>query len=432
MEQAPAKEHTGAAELTRRGFIGLVGATAVAAAFLPEKAKLGANLLATRLVAPESPLDPESIDDERLNQHVVPLYNTLVSKFGTHDEGLYLEDNRDRSIRYAMVWPQSRVLDAMADARRLPEPISENAKRRYEAVRGAMGHYWKDEPFDMGSGLLPGLRELTPAGQPKYVDDNAWVAVRQAQHFIETGDPEALISAKRGLAMTTDEWDWGRGGGMRWNQDPRSGRCVVSNAPVVTLSMLLQRATGQSFMYWGPDTGCPETMEWLDKTLFDREHGIYSDNQYIDGGVEKTKWTYNQSSIAKAMAYLSQADPQRFPMQKALDLAWASFRYFDEQDRILMAKITRNDFPQSHVHDPDANDGYRSVVYSSIFFADMLEIADMVPWDTNFRNKVIQSLHERIRRLSHEYQTTLQQSGALRLAILAYQNPLPDKLSHND
>lgn len=403
----------------RRGFLVLLGGAAVVVALNPEKAKLGANFAITCIDPPEAPIAPEAIQDERLKQHVVPLYNYLVTNFGTVDEGLYLENNRDGELKFGTAWTQSRIWDAFREARALPGEIGKDAKRRSIAVRDAFEHYWKNEPYDQESGYLPGLRQFSRKTE-RYIDDNLWIGLTMLQDHLETGDPHSFKRAVQVLTLSIKQWDYERGGGIPWMQvwpGSVSGRCLVSNAQAITLAVQLSLSQKDPAYFWGGVIGAKEVLGWIEGSLKDPSDGLYWDNMYIDGGIGKQKWTYGQGVMIQAKDWLNRMRPHEYPLSDAIDLLKASLRHFNEEDRKVQDAL--KDDPQA----PET-DGYKDHAYNSIFFAAALDLAKRTPKEPELLNDVLHALHTRVSRLPHHHKTALDQSGALRLAILAYKNPL--------
>ena len=426
-EQAPQPEPL---KIDRRQFI-QVGAAALTMAFLEgdvTSLALRTDLFLTMLGSPGEPLSEDDEADARLHEHVIPLYNNLITQFSTVG-GFFLEHNRSISTQnYSPVWPFSQAMEAIGAARGVPGKVGEDARARFADLTRLLPQYWSNEPAKRRPGYISGLRELTtPKQLERFVDDNLWIALMLLDEYQNPEseghlNPEYLAEAASIYNLALSEWDFHNGGGIRWMQNlpsQHNGRVVASNAPAVILGVRLALITGNPDYYKREGRpGCPDIMAWMDGALRDPEDGLYWDNINENNDIGHSKWTYNMGTIIGATLWSSRADPEHFSAATALDLAERTLTYFDHKDDEIRAE-----------RDPKINDGYIGNALNAILFRNLLALADAMPENIAFRRRVLESLHTRVSRLSHSNNELLEQAGALHLALLAFRNPLdtPDR-----
>ena len=427
--------------LSRRQFLATAAASTylgTAVAVEREWLALRGNILLTQLNPPEAPINIDGSQPE-LERHVIPLYNKLVTQFSTHN-GLFLEENRDTSTRYAMAWPFSMATVAVRAARGLGGSIGRDAKSRYRDMYRSLDMYWLEDR-EHGAGFLPGLRADTNKVE-FYIDDGLWLADMLLDHYTETRDPVAIQRAEKIWRLGVSQWNQ-RWGGVRWKRlqpGDESGMVVVSNAPLASLGARLSLIKRSMYFYNGEAIGCPQIIDWLDTNLRDPEDGLYWDNMGIDGGIETTKHTYCQGVVVGAKVAMHRVQPTEDKLlQEAYDLANSSLSHFrldNDNDTALPwegqasseASIPLPGF--NYNGDDKSRDftfgegEYVNNTFDAIFFRNLLSLCDRLPDQAGFRQRVVQALHRRVNVLEDEYDTLLDQAGALQLAILAHQHPI--------
>lgn len=437
-ESAPGEQGWG---ISRRQLLAAtLGAAYLGTAITVEREWLAlrGNLLLTQTNPPEAPIVMDGSQPE-LEQHIIPIYNKLVTQFSTHN-GLFLEENRSDSIRYAMAWPFSMATLAVRAARGLGGAVGADARSRYKDMYDALDMYWLDDKR-LGVGFLPSLRADTSKIE-FYIDDSLWLADMLLDHYTETRDPVALQRAEKIWRVGVSQWNQ-KWGGVRWKQlfpGDESGMVVVSNAPLASLGARLSLIKRNMYFYNGERIGCPQIIDWLDTKLRDPEDGLYWDNMGIDGGIGRTKHTYCQGVVVGAKVAMHRVQPKQSQLlQEAYDLAnnsLAHFRLDDDETVDLPWAIPamggggvytpvfqRNNNERVQAIQPSER-LYVNNTFDAIFFRNLLHLCDRLPEQVGFRQRVVQALHRRVNVLEDEYDTLLDQAGALQLAILAHQNPI--------
>lgn len=404
-------EHSPA--LSRRRFLTLAAATVAASTVLEnqEQTYLGANWVATKLAAPNPPLEITKDTDQRLEKFI-DLYNNLIVNFGTWDDGLFLEERRGLSARYATVWPFVRLLDALDVARTLPAPVGPECEARYQKMLQTLPGYWDNEPKGYAPGYIPTLRAIRTGRYQRYVDDNYWAGDKHLDAYIETGDPHHLQIAEKITDLGISQWDRRNGGGTRWMQDlpeeDKHGRIVVSNAPQITQGIRLAGITGKSSYYYGDGvSGVPDVYNFLKHNLKDSKTGLYFDNINELGSVGREIYTYNQGEVMEALRALSTVNGTAYPIEAAVNLLGDSFTFFDAQD-----------YAHRQRKDPEWKDGYLDTAFTGIFFKRALQLARWVQ-SPELASEVDRRLHGRVQKLLVRHDTLLHHAGALHLAALS-------------
>jgi hypothetical protein len=380
----------------------------------PEEMALRLNLLRTAIKRPEAPLSVADAEDPRLAEHIIPLYNNLITQFGTHN-GLLLEYNRNDSLwHYATAWPYGRALDAVGVARSIPGVVGEECGKRFQVFHEGLAGYWYDGPQGYDPGYLPGLRALSSHNQ-RYVDDNLWIALALVRDYRLTSNMQSLTIAKKIYELAVNQWD-PRRGGIRWRQDidgDVTGKVLVSNAPAAQLAAELFVLTGDRRYYHEGRRGNPDSaaiIDWVDSNLR-APNGLYYDNiGDTKKSIGRDQWTYGVGTVIGAKNKLNKLDPHKYPLGEILEVAHIVLDNFDGRHALLQdrnAPYTKED-----------------IAFNAILFGELFDLINnqQLPQNHPLTVKTLAKLEVCVRNLQVSYPTLLQQSGALHLAVLQYKH----------
>ncbi|WP_422631802.1 glycoside hydrolase family 76 protein [Pseudokineococcus basanitobsidens] len=236
---------------------------------------------------------------------------------------------------YSFEWPFSQAHVAALDLTGLPG--EQGAAFADDLARHAAAQelYWDR------SGSATGLPGYDSYPQPPYggsgdlfYDDNLWVGLAKVQEHLMTGDEAALARAEEVFELAVSGWDddpsHAAPGGVFWTQQPGDDdRNTVSTMPAAQLAVRLHMITGkQRYLDWAL-----RMTSWTDEHLR-APNGLYWDHLSTDGTVETTQWAYNQGVPAGTYALLYEATGEQRYLDRAQEVAEASYRFYVEEGRL--------------------------------------------------------------------------------------------------
>jgi uncharacterized protein YyaL (SSP411 family) len=270
-------------------------------------------------------------------------YAAMQARFPTDDGALYREraPARPWDRRYATLWPFSQALAATLAVAALPDGDPAALARARLLGRSLFAHYWDDRATPSGAASYP----LSRGGGHKYYDDNIWLGLDLVELHRATGERRALDDAARVFAFVVGGWDDDPAhpapGGIFWTQAPSNvtrDRNTVSNAPAAELALHLYALTGdRGYLDWAE-----RTFAWVERTLRDPADGLYWDHIRLDGGIERTKWSYNQGAMLGAAALFHRSTGDRAWLERARQIAEASLRFYGTDDRLWAQGLAFN------------------------------------------------------------------------------------------
>lgn len=232
---------------------------------------------------------------------------------------------------YASVWPSFQALNALYVTSLLTGSGSEGCFGDFQKNLAAIDNaYWEHYVAGFPPGYDQGPQALHVDSDYPRVDDSLWMGLTLMRAYARSGRRMLLQRAEDVFHLAQRNWD-PRAGGVYWElHAPRVAdvqKAVVSNAPAVILGVQLYEQTHKtSYLAWSE-----RIFDWLRAHLFDPTTGLYDDhvdNSVFPPTVDTTKFTYNQGIMIGAMVALRAADPARYPIADAVELAKRSMAYF--------------------------------------------------------------------------------------------------------
>jgi hypothetical protein len=250
-------------------------------------------------------------------------FRSLLERHGASELLVERRPAEGDPVRYAHVWPYSQVVMACLELAGSGAPISVydcDPARRVAALE----HY-----FDpLVGGYLPTARPPGPPSGDLYYDDNAWVGLALVQWFLLTHDRAVLVRAAQLFSLIVAAWDGDPRrplpGGIPWTRAPgQATRNTCSTGPAAELGASLYLVTGERrYLEWA------RALEAWASTALLGEDGLYADHIEPDGGIDPTRWSYNQGSLIAANALLHRASGDGEHLRRAQDVARASLAHY--------------------------------------------------------------------------------------------------------
>lgn len=219
----------------------------------------------------------------------------------------------------ATAWPYSQALSATIALSSVPSlgrrflPIARD--RVAKLSRYARG----DGSYAAGAG---------PSGDV-YFDDNEWIALELLAWHERTGDQRSLAIARRLFQLVIRAWDGDEShpcpGGVFWTTaGGNDDRNTVTTATGALVAMRLYEAThATSYVRWAR-----RMLGWVEQCMA-APNGLLWDHIRLDGGVDRTQWSYNQGTAIGAYVLLFRLTGDVAALDRARDLADRSLAYFD-------------------------------------------------------------------------------------------------------
>ena len=217
------------------------------------------------------------------------------------------------ALPYDFMWGNGVAFSALVGGVRL----NPNKYRPLmDAFFAGLEAYWdKDAPIPAYDAYF-----ASPTGDDKYYDDNEWMVLTFAEAYDLTGDRRYLLRAAATMRYVLSGWDERLGGGIYWKQD-RKSKNTCSNGPAATAGLALAAHGNERYhVNWAR-----RIVDWTTRTLKAPDN-LYWDNVNLDGGIEKTQWTYNTALMLRATLGLYRFTKDRAYLDEARRLAQASER----------------------------------------------------------------------------------------------------------
>jgi Glycosyl hydrolase family 76 len=274
-----------------------------------------AAVLAAVLVA--VPPAPASRDGER----AALAHWAMRHAFLDGPTGLYREVEGKRTP--ATAWPYSQALSATIALSTVP-----GLGRRYlpiarERVATLSRYARRDGSYAAGAG---------PSGDV-YFDDNEWIALELLEWHERIGDRSSLATARRLFRLVVHAWDGDEShpcpGGVFWTTARgNDDRNTVTTATGALVAMRLYAAThDRSYVVWAH-----RMLGWVERCMA-APNGLLGDHIRLDGGLDRTQWSYNQGTAIGAYVLLYQLTGDAGALARAEELAQKSLDSFDRTPR---------------------------------------------------------------------------------------------------
>jgi hypothetical protein len=164
---------------------------------------------------------------------------------------------------------------------------------------------------------------LAEGGAQKYFDDNEWLGIEFIRAYRTLKDATLLQKAVAMFSYAVSGWSEAMGGGIYWRENDPDTKNTCSNGPAAVLGLLLYEETHD-----------PVYLDWVIKILDWVEQlrspllGVYLDAIKLDGAIDERTFTYNSGTPLHANALLFKITGNVQYLQKATDLAEASYLHF--------------------------------------------------------------------------------------------------------
>ena len=321
-------------------------------------------------------------------------YDALLRHFAVADGASLFRENAApvQERPYAYLWPFTWALIATLDLSGVPVEL-QGGRQLHTAVAErlvGLSRYWDSRHQAYASYVVPPLGQ----GGDRYFDDNAWVglalvelhrlrgatvvdrgagALHRLRQLIRPSAPAMVLDRAR----TVHEWaqrGWGTAdrppvaGGLpwvdaAWNRDRGSG----ASAGHAELGLQLAELTGDASLLGTAQTGgAMRLYTWVETNLRDPADGLYWDKFLGDGGLDRTKWSYNQAVMLGASALLFRATGEQGYLEHGRAIARAVLDGMDlaRQPASFNCMLCRNLLLLASVQDADQARRYREPLQS--------------------------------------------------------------------
>lgn len=252
--------------------------------------------------------------------------------------GYYAEEND--SAELATLWHVFHVANAYYNASVSPNASPLYRERLHEVIR-ATGAYWGGSADGYAAGYDPKI-SIVSSKSERFVDDNLWMGLLFMDMYAATGDRTYVERATHIMDMALSQWDQRKGGvywKVQYKTEQDQEQALVANMPAAALAARLavtDPADGGNPAYAAP---AEQIFGWAHAALSDPSTGLYFDNIEADGTIEKIVYSYGQGMAIEALIELHKINPSRYPLSRAIELAYASMAYFEAYEKSTIPKF---------------------------------------------------------------------------------------------
>lgn len=209
-----------------------------------------------------------------------------------------------KELPYDFMWGNGVQLTALVAAAK--EDPAKYKPWLYAFKKGLRGYWDPASPVPGYNAYCSG-----PNGTDKYYDDNEWIVLADLEAYENTKDQMFLKDARDTQKFVLSGWDETNGGGIYWHLKKKS-KTTCSNAPAATSALrFYQLAKDKEQLEWAV-----KIRNWVNPRLRDKD-GLYFDRMGGDGGIGKTKWSYNTALMIRTDLLLYQLTGDKAALESA-------------------------------------------------------------------------------------------------------------------
>ncbi len=161
----------------------------------------------------------------------------------------------------------------------------------------------------------------------RYYDDNGLVGIDYMEAYFNTSNPVYLHRAKEVFKFIISGWNKDLGGGVTWLEGHKDQKPACSNGTATLVALKIYRGTKNPYyLKWGT-----KFYNWIYKNLRDSATGIISNDEKLNGNINRTFWTYNTGFMLEAAVSLYKFTGEKKYLNEAQSFAEASYNYFSKR-----------------------------------------------------------------------------------------------------
>lgn len=272
---------------------------------------------------------PSSGEEVDYKERAKELFDLIQIHYRISSGGLYKENYPQQAgdLSYSYLWPYDGIVSGAALLTELGYSVG------FEIMVVNFDKYWRD---NVAGNAIPGFGSSTngtTGGGTRFYDDNSIVGINLVDAYEITGNEVFLSRARQVVQFLKSGEDNVLGGALWWNEEQKNITGEVnSNKPTCSNGY----ATQFLLRYY---TVCEASEKadvlafakrlyaWLKTNLKDTDHCYWNDmnNQ---GGINKTKWTYNTGVMIQNGVCLYRITGENSYLNDAVASAQGSYDYF--------------------------------------------------------------------------------------------------------
>ncbi|MES2828751.1 MAG: glycoside hydrolase family 76 protein [Bacteroidota bacterium] len=247
----------------------------------------------------------------------------LQKNFYDKASGYYLvvldpaqRENKNGYLReYTYLWS----LCALYQAANEMEKLDPKANLMAPLLKNMEAYY---NPAPPKGGYTDYIMKLKPG--ERYYDDNQWIGITALDAYARKKKKADFEKGKEMYDFMMTGYNQVLGGGIYWKEGSTSSKNTCSNGPGVLVALQMYQAT-KNKMYL--DTAL-KIFNWTNDKLKSPD-GLYYDNIHTkDGGLDKTKFSYNTGTMLESSVYLYEITGDKKYLNAANAMAESSLAYF--------------------------------------------------------------------------------------------------------
>lgn len=243
--------------------------------------------------------------EERSAEAIAAAWRALWARYRRPRTRTFFESRprRPRDPEIVYLWGYGALLAAAGAIARHPEGPRIIAQDQ-GALRDGLAHYRRRGRLGFASAAGP------DGGRgDAFYDDNAWVGLAVLE--LAGVDPDWTAVAVETFRFILEGFD-PESGGVFWKEHPKASLHVCSTGPALILGRRLRHA-GAS---WISEETLAAMEGWLGGMR--APDGRYWDNRKVDGGLDRSYYTYNTGTPIEAMAEGEKPDLMRAQVAETL------------------------------------------------------------------------------------------------------------------
>lgn len=273
------------------------------------------------------PVNPEEEVD--CKERAKEIFDLIQVHYRISSNGLYKENYPQQAgdNTYSYLWPYDGVVSGAALLTELGYDVD------FETMALNFDKYWRE---GAAGNNIPGFGSSTngvTGGGTRFYDDNSIVGINLVDAYEITGNEAFLNRAKQVVQFLKSGEDSVLGGALWWNEeqknitgDANSNKPSCSNG-YATQFLLRYYAVCEASERADVLAFAKRLYNWLKTNLKDEDNCYWNDKNN-QGGINKTKWTYNTGVMIQNGIRLYKITGENVYLNDAISSAQGAYDFF--------------------------------------------------------------------------------------------------------
>ncbi len=234
----------------------------------------------------------------------------------------YFQGSSVKEKKVSFLWPFSGMISATNVLLKIPSERKKYLPYLDSLIIG-VEKYRDSSRFPAGYQAYPIQFEKAD----RYYDDNGLVGIEYMESYFNTRNPVYLHRAKEVFKFIISGWNEDLGGGVTWLEGHKDQKPACSNGTAALVALKIYQGTKNPYyLNWGK-----KFYTWIYQNLRDSATGIITNDEKLNGNINRTFWTYNTGFMLEGAVLLYKFTGNTRYLNDARSFAEASYNHFSQR-----------------------------------------------------------------------------------------------------